>query len=361
MTRSPNLPITKQHFDTLDGLRGVASLSVVVFHFMEWVYSDYSQNFIGHGYLAVDFFFCLSGFVIAYAYDDRIKRIGIFEFLKLRLIRLHPLVILGSVLGLLGYLFDPFSAQPLYGTGRLLLVFLCSVFLIPFPVMEDRVFNLFGLNAPSWSLFWEYIANILYALILYKINRRYLMFLLIAAGIVLCYIGIRSGNLMGGWGKANVWDGAARVSYSFLAGLLIHRCKFTIRNRFGFVTLAVLLVIPFVMPWTGWNAGAESLAVLFYFPLIVALGAGTKPGAGFYDLCLFSGKISYPLYMTHYAGIWIFANYYTLEKPEGTKLAIIITTATIVLVGVAYLIMRIYDTPIRKYLTSRRIKFKDLV
>src|SRR6478609_2867790 len=93
----------KQHFEILDGLRGVAALAVVIFHFMEWVFSDSSQNFIGHGFLAVDFFFCLSGFVIGYAYDNRMEKIGAIAFFKSRLIRLHPLVILGSILGLLGF------------------------------------------------------------------------------------------------------------------------------------------------------------------------------------------------------------------------------------------------------------------
>src|SRR6478735_11217573 len=97
---------TKQHFEILDGLRGIAALAIVVFHFMEWVFSDPSKNFIGHGFLAVDFFFCLSGFVIGYAYDNRIDKIGVKEFFKSRLIRLHPLVIFGSVLGLVGFLLD---------------------------------------------------------------------------------------------------------------------------------------------------------------------------------------------------------------------------------------------------------------
>lgn len=74
--RGPDLLKTKQHFQVLDGLRGVAALGVVVFHFMEWVFPDFSRNFIGHGFLAVDFFFCLSGFVIGYAYDHRIEKLG---------------------------------------------------------------------------------------------------------------------------------------------------------------------------------------------------------------------------------------------------------------------------------------------
>src|SRR6478736_62219 len=108
----PSILKTKQHFEILDGLRGIAALSVVAFHFMEWVYTDYSRNFIAHGFLAVDFFFCLSGFVIGYAYDDRMAKMGILEFLQSRLIRLHPLVILGSVLGLLAFLFDPLGGHP---------------------------------------------------------------------------------------------------------------------------------------------------------------------------------------------------------------------------------------------------------
>src|SRR3954468_7152067 len=118
---------TKQHFEILDGLRGIAALAVVIFHFMEWVFPDSSKNFIGHGFLAVDFFFCLSGFVIGYAYDDRIRGLGVWEFFKARLIRLHPLVVLGSVLGLLAFLFDPFAAPTTVSAGRILLVFISSL------------------------------------------------------------------------------------------------------------------------------------------------------------------------------------------------------------------------------------------
>src|SRR4051812_21130401 len=106
---SPDVLRTKEHYEILDGLRGIAALAIVVFHFMEMTISDYSKNFIGHGFLAVDFFFCLSGFVIGYAYDDRIQKMGIAEFFKSRIIRLHPLVVLGSVLGLLSFIFDPFA------------------------------------------------------------------------------------------------------------------------------------------------------------------------------------------------------------------------------------------------------------
>jgi len=93
-----------------------------------------------------------------------------------------------------------------------------------------------------------------------------------------------------------------------------------------------------------------------YFPLLIVLGAGATLKPGFKKLCIFFGKISYPLYMTHYAAMWIFANYYTKYKPETPQLTFIIITGTIFLVGIAYLTMVFYDIPIRKYLTDRRKK-----
>jgi peptidoglycan/LPS O-acetylase OafA/YrhL len=346
---------TKPHFEILDGLRGVAALAIVLFHFMEIVYQP-GKNFIAHGFLAVDFFFCLSGFVIAYAYQDRIGKMGIAAFFKTRLIRLHPLVIFGSVLGLLAFLFDPFSSHPeTYETGKMILLFLASVFLIPFAVMPDRYFNLFGLNAPAWSLFWEYVANILYALFLYKLSRRSLFLLTIVAAAGICFISNRAGgSLLGGWSGETFWDGCARISYSFLAGMLIFRSNWIIKSKLGFLGLSVLLLLAFVIPFSEWNWLTEPIIVLLYFPLLIALGAGAKLTEGFKKICVFSGKISYPLYMTHYSVMWIFANYYTKYKPETSQLTFIIFTGTILLVGIAYLTMVFYDIPIRKYLTDRR-------
>jgi peptidoglycan/LPS O-acetylase OafA/YrhL len=353
---SPEILKTKQHFDILDGLRGVAALAVVVFHFTEFIYPSSSENFIGHGFLAVDFFFCLSGFVIGYAYDDRIGKMGILEFFKSRVIRLHPLVILGSVLGLLGFLFDPFGGHPelLYTTGRLVLIFLSSVLLIPLPVMPERYFNLFSFNAPSWSLFWEYVANIFYAFILYKISRRYLLLLTIISAAALCFVGYKAGALLGGWDGNSFWDGCARISFSFMAGLLVYRSNWIIKTKLGFLGLSALLVFAFMMPNFKWNWLEELIVVLIYFPLLIALGAGATLTEGVKKFCVFSGKISYPLYMTHYVGIWIFGNYYTSHKVGTTKLVFMVITGVSILVGMAYLAMVIYDIPIRKYLSNKR-------
>ena len=345
---------TKPHFNILDGLRGIAALAVVIFHFMEWVFPDYNHNFIGHGFLAVDFFFCLSGFVIGYAYDNRMRHMGLKSFFALRLIRLHPLVVLGSVLGLTGFLLDPFSnAYTNYNAGSILLLFISSIMLIPMPAMEDRAFNLFGLNAPSWSLFWEYIANIMYAFILCRIKRSVLVIITILAAILLCYVSYRSGNLLGGWSGGTFWDGGARLAYSFSAGLLIYRSNWIIKNNIGFIGLTLLLSLAFIMPGTSFNWLTELLVVLFYFPLIVSLGAGSTLSPKMKKICMFSGNISYPLYMTHYAAIWIFGNYYTSSKPTMDQLPFIIVPGVILLVALAWVVMKFYDMPVRKYLKKK--------
>ncbi|GAB3768584.1 acyltransferase [Spirosoma horti] len=344
----------KPHFVILDGLRGVAALAIVLFHFMEWVYPDASHNFIAHGFLAVDFFFCLSGFVIGYAYDNRIRRLGVAAFFSVRLIRLHPLVILGSVLGLLGFLFDPFAVQPgPPDRANLLLTFVCSVCLIPLPIMKERAFNLFSFNAPAWSLFWEYVANILYALALYRIRRRSLSLLIVLAAVVLCLVSYRAGNLLGGWAGSNFWDGGARIAYSFLAGLFIYRANWIITNSLGFMGMAVLLILAFLLPFTPWNWLTELLIVLLYFPTLIAAGAGAALSPGLEKVCVFLGKLSYPLYMTHYGAMWIFGSYLASHKPDTVQLSQIVVTGMIFLSAFAYLVLLVYDEPVRRYLTRR--------
>ena len=262
------------------------------------------------------------------------------------------MVVFGSVLGLLGFFLDPFAIPVAYTAGRIALLFIASVFLIPFPVMEDRAFNLFGFNAPSWSLFWEYVANIFYAFVLYRVGRRSLTALTILAAIGIGLVSYQAGNLLGGWSRDNFLDGGARVAYSFLAGLLLYRSNWVIKNRIGFPGLAILLSLAFFMPGSNWNWLTEALVVIFYFPLLVALGAGSSLSPQWKNLCRFSGNISYPLYMTHYAFIWIFGNYYTKNKPSINELPYIIIPGVIFLVGFAYVVMKYYDIPTRRYLSG---------
>lgn len=346
----PTSVINKPHFEVLDGLRGVAAIAVVVFHFMEIAIPDYHNNFIAHAYLAVDFFFCLSGFVIAYAYDEKLAVIGIAGFIKRRLIRLHPLVIIGSVLGLLTFLFDPFSDLHLTYANKTWLLFICSCLMIPLPVVKERYLNLFHLNPPTWSLFWEYVANILYAIILVRLPKKVLWVLTVLAAIALLYESRRSGHLSVGWGGDNIRGGGIRVGFSFLAGIMVYRSRWIIRSKLGFVSIGLLLLPAFLFPFSQkYTWFADPFVVIFYFPFLIMLGAGATTKRTTQALCRFSGKISYPLYMVHYPFIWIFFSYVIKYKPSINTMAWITIAGTALLILLAYLVMKYVDEPVRKW------------
>ena len=115
---------------------------------------------------------------------------------------------------MIALLFDPFAGNLAYHAGQITLMFLASILLIPYPAMHERGFNLFSLNAPSWSLFWEYVANIFVPgrVVVYRFTRRWLLFFTVFAAVVLCVVGYRAGMLAGGWNGGTFWDGGARVA-----------------------------------------------------------------------------------------------------------------------------------------------------
>lgn len=338
----------------LDGLRGIAAIAVVLFHFMEIATPDYSDSFIPRSYLAVDFFFCLSGFVIAYAYDDRISNMGISKFLKLRLIRLHPLVVIGTLIGLLAFIYDPFSDlaesfTPLQKIG----MFLSGMTLVPYPIVPQRYFNLFHLNPPTWTLLWEYIGNILYAIVLIRISKKVFWILVGIGAVLLCAVSLHSGYLAVGFGGDDFLSGGVRLWFSFLTGILIFRSRWMLPNMMSFFTFACLLSVVFVVPYSlTYGKFIDPIIVLFYFPLLVALGNGNRLLKGS-KICRFLGDISYPLYIIHYPAIWIFMSYVEKFKPSMSEMTTIITAGTLLLIGTSYLVLRTIDEPIRKYFRTR--------
>ncbi|MFB6456822.1 acyltransferase family protein [Chitinophaga sp. Hz27] len=351
-----NLLKSRQHFEALDGLRGLAALSIVVFHLYEFLVPDYTKSPIGHGYLAVDFFFCLSGFVIGYAYDERAPKLGNKLFFLNRLIRLHPMVIWGAVIGLLGYMFDPFNGAANVaeaGMIKVILAFVCALVMLPFPWLPGRGGGLFPYNTPAWSLLMEYFINIVYALVLVRVSRRILLVLLAGTAVWLIAVARFRGWIITGWDAPTFFDGFARVSFSFLAGLTVFRFNFIIRTKLNFVVLAALLVGTFVFPHYNNDWITEMIIVMLVFPLLLALGAGMQVTGFLQQVCVFTGKLSYPLYMTHIWAVWLFGNYLFIGKP--TQKAAYIAAAVVffgtVLLG--YLVLRFYDEPVRRWLSAR--------
>lgn len=372
MRQSINLTESKPHYEILDGLRGVAAVIVVFFHVFE-IHSggDHAKQIINHGYLAVDFFFLLSGYVIGYAYDDRWGKMTLADFFKRRIIRLQPMIIIGSILGaIFFYLQD----SPALGWNiaevpfwKMLLVMAIGMTLIPVGKgLDIRGWReMHPLNGPAWSLFFEYIANIIYALILRRLSKIAIAVLtVIAAGFTIQYAFTNlNGDIIGGWSiddPLQMRIGFTRLAFPFLAGLLLSRIgklKFT-KNAFLYTSL--LLTVLLAMPRLGdadthWmNALYECFCLMVMFPLIVWLGAGGNVvGKNSERLCKFLGDISYPLYITHYPIVytymaWVTNNGYTWEETWGYGL---LTVAAAI--SVAYLSMKLYDIPVRKWLRKR--------
>ena len=367
----------KQHFEILDGLRGVAAMMVVIFHLCEtWNGGDHARQIVNHGYLAVDFFFMLSGFVIAYAYDDRWhpknrqRGMTLWDFFKRRLIRLQPMVVIANLLGAL--LFYQSASPKIFphvaGTSvsRLLLVALIGCTVIPIPVsMDIRGWQeMQPLAGTAWSLFFEYIANIAYALGLRKASNRVLLVLaaISAAALTFYLVTTPRGDITGGW-TLNAMElkvGFLRLCYPFLAGMLLQRLHKRIHIRYAFLWCSLLLVLTLVLPRfgthaTGWRNGLyEAVIILLVFPIIVAMGAGEQiSGRVATRLCRFSGEISYPLYITHYALIYIYTAWVydgKLTPAQGVAWgAALFFTA----IGIAYASLKLYDEPVRRWLNRR--------
>ncbi|QMV17887.1 acyltransferase family protein [Granulicella sp. 5B5] len=360
----------KRHYPILDGLRGVAAIIVVTFHTLE-VYShgDHAKQILNHGYLAVDFFFLLSGFVVAYAYDDRWSRMTLAGFAKRRLIRLQPMVVMGSIIGAIFFYFQSGPTFPLVaGTPvwKLLLVMLIGCTLIPLPVsMDIRGWQeMHPLDGPAWSLFFEYVANILYALVLRKISNRWLSLLvLLAAGFLLqLALTAPSGDVIGGWSitATQLHIGFARLLYPFLAGVLLMRLDWRINVRSGFAVCSVLLALALCLPRAGspqhvWENGLyDALCILIVFPLIVAAGAGSAESGGWLQrLSKFLGDLSYPLYITHYPLIYMQTAWVIQKHPTFEQSVVVDVLLIVVAISIAYASLKLYDEPVRRWLSAK--------
>lgn len=360
---------SKPHFLILDGLRGVAALVVVAFHLFEAHATSHLDQLLNHGYLAVDFFFLLSGFVIGYAYDDRWNKMTLKNFFTRRLVRLQPMVIMGMAIGAACFYFQ---ASPLWPSishtppWMVLLVMVVGFTMLPLPpAMDIRGWNeTYPLNGPGWSLFFEYVANILYGVAVRRFSKKALFVLVLLAGAALIQFAVTSatGDVIGGWSlePLQLRIGFTRVLYPFFAGLLLFRAGKLTQVKHAFLWCSLLVVLVLAMPRIGgseqlWMNGLyDSLSIVFLFPLIIYLGAsGEIKSRAAKSFCRFLGEISYPLYITHYPLIyiytaWVHDNQVSLR--DGYPVTLLVFCAAILL---AYACLKFYDEPIRRWLKNK--------
>lgn len=359
---------SKPHYEILDGLRGVAAIMVVCFHLFEAHATSHFDQIINHGYLAVDFFFVLSGFVIGYAYDDRWKQMTLKTFFKRRLIRLQPMIVLGGLIGAAFFYFGMGENISQTSVGMFLIASLAACLLLPLPLnMDVRGWTeMYPLNGPEWSLFFEYIANILYAVLIRRFSNTVLALFVVLSGCLTIHFlfGNPNGDVVGGWALTSkeLYVGFTRLLYPFFAGLLLSRLKLSIRIPHPFLFCSLLIIILLSMPRIGgattlWmNALYEGISILILFPLIVIISSSSKTTSEreIHPVCRFLGRISYPLYLTHYPFVYMYFQY-VHNNAEATvtgywSWGIAITTGCILL---AAFYEKIYDLPVRNWLKKK--------
>lgn len=351
----------------LDGLRGVAAITVVWFHVFEAYATSHLDQRINHGYLAVDFFFLLSGFVVGYAYDARWPRLTVAGFLKRRFIRLHPLVVVGALLGAALFYQQGCAAWDVskVSGARLAGATLLNMALLPAtPGGEIRgVGEMFPLNGPGWSLLFEYVGTLLYAFGLRRLATPALALVVALAGCGLAAFAIwgPTGDVCVGFALTgdNVLGGLLRLLFSFPAGLLLFRVFRPGVGRGAFWLGSLAIVVVATAPRLGgsqhlaWNGLYDTVCCVAVFPLLVYYGASARATAPLTTrLCRFLGAISYPLYMVHYPFIywyyaWVKNNNLTFTESLPGALALV--GGALVL---AYACLKLYDEPVRRWLTT---------
>jgi peptidoglycan/LPS O-acetylase OafA/YrhL len=228
--------------------------------------------------------------------------------------------------------------------------------------------EMYTLDAPAWTLFYEYIANVLYALFLRRASVRLLAVLAALCACATIYLAVFvQGDVYGGWefSTEHLRAGFVRLLYPFLAGLLLCRLRRAMPVRGAFVWTALLLVAVICLPrWGGreqlWLNGLyESAVILILFPLIVWFGAAGAVGGGLRRLCRLLGGVSYPLYLVNYPIVYVYSAWITQTR-TALSAAVWQSAAVFLLIcAVSYLAYRFYEQPLQRLLRRRFLTIKS--
>jgi peptidoglycan/LPS O-acetylase OafA/YrhL len=332
-----------QKFATLDVLRGVGAFAVMLFHFKKLLPAGELWGCVS-GYLAVDLFFVLSGFVLAHAYDRRLdSTLSPAAFAIQRFARLLPMIWVGSLLGLAIGLGKGHSAAETVTSAAL------SLFAIPSYVTFDK--SIFPLNSAEWSLFFEIFINLIFAYFFRPLRGRLLWLLVGASAVALVAFAAGFGTLSGGWEWTTFQVGFARVGFSFFLGVQLSR-SFEVWSKHlpkvpAFVLVLVLMLLFEVRPSAALRPFFDLAFIVLVSPALVMLGAVAE--CKYERVVRFMGGMSYPLYAIHDPIVGATRG---LLKKFDALAGVLPLIWVIVLPFVAYGFSVFYDAPIRAFLTQ---------
>lgn len=325
---------TGMRFTTLDGLRGVAALAVLWLHTASALELPAPPN----AGLAVDFFFCLSGFVLSRGFDHRLRDgLPWRAFMRLRMVRLYPMLALGVLLGTVANMTEP-AFQTIAGLAMVPLFFGA----LAYPV-----------NFPMWSLFFEIVASAWFGAGRGRENKWLLIATLVFSGISLTGLIILAGRVEGlGLGGVAFFAGFSRLIYPFAVGVLMSRINLHVRApRLPPWVIATVALGLFLAPVRG--PAYDIFAALLAVPVLVLLGANAaKDAAPKFWAGL--GELSYPLYLVH---VPVVALVTTLDL-DTDALALLCTVSSLY---AAWIALTVFDRPVRVWLSRPKVLTKPYI
>lgn len=342
-------------FHALDAARGVAALVVVLYHLP----LAYRGPWFGSGDLAVDFFFGLSGFVLAHAYLARLASGGmsVRDFMIARLVRLYPLY-LASLLTLLVLLGGMKLAglTTLWSTTAMAGKLPFALLMLPSPTLDPRAY-LYPFNIAAWSIFLELAINLLFVLVCRHLSRPWFRWTLICVSGAMLAAQLAIQDVLGGSAWNTLAAGVLRVCFSFFLGIQIHewlqhrQAAKPIRSGWCLLALAALLATV-CAPEQHW---LKLAAIFGVFPaLMLVLGASDVP-RGFAGAALRKlGVLSYAIYMMHgpilYAWLWLYLTPDTQSSQSATLMVPILACTVLA----AWIADRWFDKPLRAWIDRYR-------
>jgi peptidoglycan/LPS O-acetylase OafA/YrhL len=363
--------VSRQRFAVLDGSRGVAALVVLAVH------GAVTTALIPMGPLAVDYFFALSGFVLGYAYEERLRSgdLSVSRYFAIRWIRLYPMLAFGTLFGacvIFGqwipwHQYDKIiPALPTLVAGLLLVPMpphLTSVYaLMPMPLQYTPFYAklTFPFDIPVWSLFFEIVATIAFPLLRRFLVTPLLLLLVVLAGFGLSHAILAHGDAYFGWTWSRIPDGLWRLGFSFGAGLFIFRIfkarQFALSPRYAVIPLVLLLGF-LLMPFdrtSPYFAAAQIFVTIFCLPALVFVGAHAKAGPKLSRVCDFLGRLSYPLYLVHYPIVSMFNT--RLAHFHGLAFAGVVALQFLIPLAFATFVTFYFDEPVRRWLSAKLLR-----
>lgn len=341
----------------LDGLRGLAAMAIIIHHFSQVIGS---QELFASATISVDFFFCLSGFVIAHAYHGRlVQGMPLGDFVRRRIARLYPMYIVGTVLGVAAMLLLLRAGLTNHSPASIATATALNLFYVPY--LNERTVQvfvehidgmLFPMNGPAWSLLFGMIANLCYATSL-RFSQRLPLLIAAISATLLCAATIVYGEAPG-WSTENVLGGFPRVLFSFFAGIVLFQYRDHLLRRlprFNAIAVVVLVAAVVAVPRFAGHRYYWLGMVLFAVPLFVALGARSPATRGtlIQRALTYAGSLSYTLFCIHFPLIML----WSLVVPAGWPRAVVAGGYLAVTLLAAHVLSTRVEGPMRAWLSAR--------